>query len=65
MTVDLEAGNSDFSTFCHYRAIYLNIPGLVALLVVTVGCGLVIYAKYVGCDTVQLKRVQSADQVSN
>ena len=54
-----------YNILFHYRAVYLNIPGLIALLVVTVGCGLVIYAKYVGCDPVKLKRVQSADQVSN
>lgn len=38
---------------------------MIGLLVVTVGCGLVIYANYKGCDPVTLKRVVSADQVSH
>ena len=46
-----------------YSSLYLNIPGLVALLVITVGCGLVIYANYQGCDPVQRGIVKSADQV--
>ncbi|XP_067935270.1 sodium-coupled monocarboxylate transporter 2-like [Watersipora subatra] len=44
-------------------ALYLNIPGLIFLLIITVGCGLVIYANYQGCDPVQLGVVQSADQL--
>lgn len=45
------------------RALYMNIPGLIGLLILTVGCGLVIYANYQGCDPVQLGVVKSADQV--
>lgn len=51
--------------FIYFRAIYLNIPGLVLSLVITTGCGLVIYAKYSQCDPVSLKQVKSADQVDN
>ena len=45
------------------RAVYINIPGLVGLLVLTVCCGLVIYANYKGCDPIELGVVKSADQV--
>jgi len=53
---------TDF-VFPRFRAVYLNVPGLLGLLIVTVGCGLVIYARYAACDPVSVGQVKTADQV--
>lgn len=47
-----------------FRAVWLNVPGLI--IIVTLCCldGLVIFAVYSGCDLRAAKRITSNDQVS-
>ena len=52
-----------YSVSLFYRAVWLNVPGLI--LIVTLCCldGLVIFAVYSGCDLIQSGKITSNDQV--
>ena len=42
---------------------WLNLPGLTALLTVCSLCGMVIYAQYRDCDPLKTKKIEASDQV--
>lgn len=52
-----------YSVSLFYRAVWMNVPGLI--LIVTLCCldGLVIFAVYSGCDLIQSGKITSNDQV--
>lgn len=45
------------------RALYVNLPGLTALLTICCLCGCVVFAEYKDCDPIQQGRIQSKDQL--
>lgn len=45
------------------RALYYNMPGLVFFACLAAMCGIVIYAKYHGCDPIKLGHIQRHDQL--
>ncbi|KAK2148113.1 hypothetical protein LSH36_515g02003 [Paralvinella palmiformis] len=44
-------------------AMWLNFPGLTALLTVCALCGMVVYAEYKDCDPIKMKRIEAKDQL--
>lgn len=44
-------------------AMWLNFPGLTALLTVCALCGMVVYAQYRFCDPILMKRIEAKDQL--
>ena len=58
---------SRFGDFCvYYRAVLLNIFGVVVLLLVTCLAGIVVFAYYnaiIGCDPLANKEVSNSNQV--
>ena len=49
--------------FKHFRAVWLNFPGLGSLLLLTSLCGMVIYAQYKDCDPITNGDIYARDQV--
>ncbi|CAG2173502.1 unnamed protein product [Oppiella nova] len=45
------------------RALYWNLPGLIVFVVMSITCGMVIYAKYHACDPVTLGLIKRHDQL--
>ncbi|CAG2165234.1 unnamed protein product [Oppiella nova] len=45
------------------RALYWNLPGLIVFIVMSITCGMVIYAKYHACDPVTLGLIKRHDQL--
>ena len=42
---------------------WINLPGLSALLTICGLCGFVVYAEYRDCDPLSTERIQASDQV--
>ena len=49
--------------FLLYSALWINVPGLTALVTVCSLCGMVIYAHYKDCDPIKNKDIEESDQV--
>lgn len=49
--------------FFAFRAVWLNVPGLIIIVTLCFLDGLVIFAVYAGCDLRAAKRITSNDQV--
>ncbi|CAG2176455.1 unnamed protein product [Oppiella nova] len=45
------------------RALYWNLPGIIVFLLMSIMCGMVIYAKYHACDPVTLGLIKRHDQL--
>lgn len=46
-----------------FSALWINVPGLTALVTVCSLCGMVIYAQYKDCDPIKHKDIDKSDQV--
>ena len=46
-----------------YSAMWINLPGLTALLTVCSLCGMVIYAQYKDCDPIKNDDITATDQL--
>ena len=42
---------------------WINLPGLTSLMVITSLCGMVVYAQYKDCDPMKSGRIAATDQV--
>ena len=47
----------------YFRALWINLIGLIGLVVVTSLCGMVVYAQYRNCDPLLKGRITGRDQV--
>jgi hypothetical protein len=47
----------------YISALWINLPGLTALLTICSLCGMVVYAEYKDCDPISTGRIVAKDQV--
>lgn len=53
----------DLYFFMPYRALWLNIPGLIIVVTICTLDGMVIFATYADCDLRETKKISRGDQV--
>lgn len=54
---------AEFEVFLIFRVIWLNLPGNIITVTMTILVGLIIYANYSTCDPIKTKQVSSPNQV--
>lgn len=52
-----------YSVSLFYRAVWMNVPGLIVIVTLCCLDGLVIFAVYSGCDLIKAGKITSNDQV--